>query len=377
MQTIFVQIASYRDVELPRTINSALSQAHSPERIHFGICWQYDELTYTDLDPFLRDKRFRVRQCYYEDSKGCCWARNQTNLLYQDETFTLQIDAHTRFAKNWDRRYIDMLESLACEKPLLSTYPSPFLQRNGKEELLSNGIQRLILNTMAKDLTTVFKSEVVEDDSQLSPSKFLGAGQIFTLGKFCREVEYDPHMYYSGEEISLSARAYTHGYDLFCPNQDLIWHLYQHSMPTHWEDHDHNQHKQAVTRLQTLLTGDHKSLGKYSLGDKRTLQQFEENTELDFTKRLNFVDESIPFHQIIQLNTNGIEPRSDYHFWIFTLINAAGDEIYRLDINDPAVLSKAKDTIEVNEILEGKAVSYMLWPKSWGDGFLDKHFYSL
>ena len=128
MQTIFVQIASYRDQELPRSIASALSQANSPERIRFRICWQYDEDTYTDLDPYIRDARFRVKQTHYEDSKGCCWARNQTNLLYQDEDFTLQIDAHTRFAKGWDSQYIEMIASLSSEKPLLSTYPSPFLR---------------------------------------------------------------------------------------------------------------------------------------------------------------------------------------------------------------------------------------------------------
>lgn len=377
MQTIFVQIASYRDQELPRTIASALSQANSPERIRFGICWQYDEDTYTDLDPYIRDARFRVKQTHYEDSKGCCWARNQTNLLYQDEDFTLQIDAHTRFSKGWDSQYIEMIASLSSEKPLLSTYPSPFLRLHGEDQLQFHGIQRLILNRMAKDLTCVFTSEVVEDKSQLALSKFIGAGQIFTLGSFCREVEYDPSMYFSGEEISLSARAYTHGYDFFCPNRDLVWHLYQHHMPTHWADHKENQHDEAVVRLQTLLTGDHTTLGKHGLGTKRTLKQFEEYANLDFSARLNSVDDTVHFHRTILIHTQKIPRRDDYHLWIFTLNNAAGEEIYRRDIVDPAILQMTNNEITVDEDLEGKPITYMIWPKTWAKGFIDRQYFDL
>ncbi|MEO0367382.1 MAG: GlcNAc-transferase family protein [Pseudomonadota bacterium] len=76
---IFVQIASYRDAELPKTIRSALSNAAEPNRLTFGICWQYDKATYTDLDPYIEDSRFRIDQVYYEDGNGCCWARNRTN----------------------------------------------------------------------------------------------------------------------------------------------------------------------------------------------------------------------------------------------------------------------------------------------------------
>ena len=42
MNTIFVQIASYRDMELIPTIEDALEQAEFPENITFGVCWQYE-----------------------------------------------------------------------------------------------------------------------------------------------------------------------------------------------------------------------------------------------------------------------------------------------------------------------------------------------
>ena len=39
-QTIFVNIASYRDPELLPTLKDCIAQAKYPERLRFGICWQ-------------------------------------------------------------------------------------------------------------------------------------------------------------------------------------------------------------------------------------------------------------------------------------------------------------------------------------------------
>ena len=43
--TIFVQIAAYRDPELADTVRSALGAAAHPERLRFGICHQFDDIT--------------------------------------------------------------------------------------------------------------------------------------------------------------------------------------------------------------------------------------------------------------------------------------------------------------------------------------------
>ena len=283
MDSIFVQIASYRDTDLPLTIASALSNADHPERLRFGICWQYDERTFTDLDEHLKDARFRIAQFHYAESGGCCWARHQTNQLYRGETYTLQIDAHTRFADSWDTQYVEMIQSLPVEKPILTTYPAPFeLQGGVVEKKLERTIQKLVLKKLADNLITVLKTRDVDSCESPEPSQFLAAGQIFTVGQFCREVEYDPQMYYAGEEISLSARAYTSGYDLFCPNKHLIWHLYNHPMPAHWDDHKSTRHDDAIRRLKKLLTGQHEKLGKYGLGNNRSLEQYQRYCDLDF-----------------------------------------------------------------------------------------------
>jgi hypothetical protein len=57
-------------------------------------------------------------------------------------------------------------------------------------------------------------------------ARFYSAHFCFTLGQFSTEVQHDPEFYFHGEEISITVRAYTHGYDLFHPHKVVIWHEY-------------------------------------------------------------------------------------------------------------------------------------------------------
>ena len=102
-ETIFIQIASYRDPELLNTLKDCIENAEHPDRLRFGICWQHSpEDEWDTMDLYKDDDRFRILDVNYKDSTGACWARNLLQQLYEDETYTLQIDSHTRFIKNWD-----------------------------------------------------------------------------------------------------------------------------------------------------------------------------------------------------------------------------------------------------------------------------------
>ena len=190
-------------------------------------------------------------------------------------------------------------------------------------------------------------------------------------------MEYDPELYHAGEEINLSVRAFTHGYDFFCPNEDLVWHYYQHPMPHHWSDHDQTQNQQALARLRTLFVGDHTELGRHGLGPERTLAEFEQHSGTDSQSCLNRKRVMCRFRQEVQLDLSGIEERRDYDFWIFTLRNIDDEELYRRDIYDREVLDRQTDVLRVDEELEDEAVTYMIWPHTEREGFLAQHFRKL
>ena len=108
METILVHLPAYREPELIPTIKDALKQAKHPERVHFGICRQFDERDdFDNVDEFRDDPRFKIFDMPAVESKGLPYARAIINeQLLTDEDFVLQLDSHHRFAKNWDKTLI-------------------------------------------------------------------------------------------------------------------------------------------------------------------------------------------------------------------------------------------------------------------------------
>jgi hypothetical protein len=108
---------------------------------------------------------------------------------------------------------------------------------------------------------------------------------LFADGAFNRDVPFDPNLYFVGDEVSITIRAYTHGYDFFHPHVILGWHCYdRESRVTHWHDHAdwHLQHQHSMRRLRKLFSG--KLKGRYGIGDRRTLHDFEERILLDLVE---------------------------------------------------------------------------------------------
>ena len=125
-EKIFIQIASYRDPQLLPTLRDMFANADHPENINVGIAWQRcvdDE--WDNLDEYKDDKRVKIIEIDYKKAKGVCWARNAVQSLYDNEDYTLQLDSHHRFVKDWDTKLKDMLKGLqkdGYKKPLITAY---------------------------------------------------------------------------------------------------------------------------------------------------------------------------------------------------------------------------------------------------------------
>lgn len=360
---ILVLIAAYRDPELANTIRNAIEQAAYPEHLRFAVCHQFDDRTSGQLDDWADDIRFRIDRVDHRESRGCCWARHRTFRLYQDEPYVFQIDAHMRFAARWDARYIDMLESIDAPMPVLTTYPPRYtIDADGSVGYdLESGVQRLYIDELRDDLTTVQKTTPPADLSRPGPSPSIAAGQLFTRGRFCRDVDYDPEMYFAGEEISLAARAFTSGYDLFHPNENLVWHLYDHEHPKHWDDHpDHVvTHTGAVDRLRQLFREGGDGLGRHGLGTVRSLVDFQEHAGVDLGARRVGVAGSA----IIEIDRSVVEPRDDYEAFVVVFIDRHGNEVARRELRAPDVLDLTRSRVPVTG-LPSDAFEYLVIPRS-------------
>ena len=405
-KSIYVQIAAYRDPQLKPTIRDCLSKAKYPQNLIFGICWQRGESD--NLDEFISDARFKVIEVSYKDSKGVCWARNQIQQRYNEEDYTLQIDSHHRFAKNWDVKCIDMLERLRTVgfcKPILTAYAPSF---DPQKDPCSRGPapwKMKFERFTPEGFISVHPATIPSHKKLKMPiaSRFYSAHFAFTLGGFCKDVQHDPNGYFHGEEINIAARAYTHGYDLFNPHKIVIWHEYtRKNRIKHWEDHvDWYQLNDESLRRNRILFGMEQAktdmdFGKYGFGNQRSLRDYERFAGINFKLRAvqqytldgktppnpmqdsaeqDWLD-SFCTHQRcrILLGRDEIPKDKDCDFWYIGAHNKDGKELYRQDAIGEEI--KCDNLSHWEKALEFKCddtiATLTVWPHSKTKGWLNR-----
>lgn len=295
-ERIFVALAAYREPELALTIESCLNRAARPDRLHFGVCLQFDDdipgAHFDCLDELMDRTTIRLLRYPFRISRGGCWARWLTQSLYDGEAYTLQCDAHSRLAADWDVDLISTVDQLPSDKPLITGFPPLYGRSNGEDVLLEPD-DRPVPITVAESWSSEgwIHHPTIAAPETLGPgphrTRFLSGAFVFTLGQWNVEVRQDPEHLYTGEEFALALRSYTAGYDLWNPPKRVIWHR-NHPEPSPKyisDDADGRRayrHQRALKRLRTLLRGDPNNiLAPYSLGSERTLQDFTRFSGLD------------------------------------------------------------------------------------------------
>ena len=408
---IFVQIAAYRDPQLIPTIKNMLENAKRPKNLRVGICRQYNPDDQFDLlEEYRKDKRFRILDVLYSDSRGVCWARNQVQQLYEGEEYTLQIDSHMRFEKDWDDTLIKMVKQLqkkGFEKPLLTGYVSSFDPDNDPAGRVQEP-WRMAFDRFIPEGAVFFLPESIPGWQQMKepvPARFYSAHFAFTLGQFSEEVQHDPEFYFHGEEISIAVRAYTHGYDLFHPHKVVIWHEYTRKGRTkQWDDDkdwvnknnlSHQKNRQLFGMDGEEVTMD---FSKYGFGTERTLREYEIYSGLLFSKRAvqqYTLDKNYPpnpyifeteeelmasyasiFKHCIDVGFTQV-PEKDYEFWVVAFHDENDETIFRKDadineinmmMNDPDGYCKVwRDFQTVH-----KPKYWVVWPYSTSKGWCER-----
>ena len=407
---IFVQIASYRDPQLIPTIESMLENAKFPQNLVLSIARQFHpEDKFDDLSNYEKDERFKILNIDYKESKGVCWARHLTQQQYNGEEFTLQIDSHMRFEKNWDKTLIDMvkdLQSKGYKKPLLTGYVSSFDPDNDpKGRVLEPW--RMAFDRFTPEGVVFFLPEVIPNWKKLDgpiPARFYSAHFCFTLGQFSKEVQHDPEFYFHGEEISITVRAFTHGYDLFHPHKVVIWHEYTRKGRTKQWDDDKNWYKKNEAchiKNRQLLGVDGEIYSGDSnewFGTERSIRDYEKYSGLLFEKRAiqqYTLDKSYPpnpydyttedewketflsiFKHCIDVDLNRL-PEPDYDFWVVAFHDKNDETIYRQDAGLDEINRLKTDPDGVAKIwrefnTQERPTYWVVWPHSTSKGWCER-----
>ena len=408
MSKIFVSIASYRDPELVKTIDSMLSNAKDPNSLSVTIVWQHSKEDQWDtLDKYENDDRFTIVDVDHKDSMGVCWARNVVQQYYNGEEYYLQLDSHHRFEKDWDATLKDYLNYLRCigyKKPLLTSYlPSYFPDT----EKITQEVWGLNIDRFLPEGPPFLRPYHVDNWKELTEpfkARFISAHFIFTLGNFAKEVPYDPNLYFHGEETSLAVRAYTNGYDLFSPHRPVVYHEYtREGKKKHWDDNSDwsDRDLRSYERFRKLFGMDpgctpceRNAMRPYNFGAQRTLQDYERYAGIKFeTKQIHRQTKNNSFPPITEDYESGLcyyhkhcidvykqsLPEEDYEYFVIAFLDENGEDIYRKDADSEEIKrlfseSTADQFIHIWREYEDnkKAVSWRVWPYSKSKGWCDR-----
>lgn len=291
---IFVSIASYRDEVCITTLESLYTTANNPEKIYVGICQQNkdDEDTDCVAKGYEDHPNVRIIRIPYFEAKGPTHARYLCSTLWNGEEYFLQIDSHTKFVKGWDTLCIGMLIDIKnkglSKKPVISHYPKEITTYDGYTDDIKKIVPRMCKSFFNdRGMISFMGSEELNTNNIPYMTPYVAGGMFFCESYFLKELPFDPNLpfLFVGEEILHSIRFYTHGWDIFTPTENVVFHEYTRAeKPKIWTDNPHYIDTPAFEKVKHYLKlMDHDkdvegylkfNLDKYGLGKSRTLEDY-------------------------------------------------------------------------------------------------------
>ena len=300
MSSIFIQIPSYRDFELNKTVASAVDNASSLNKLSFGI-----------HNCILFDGEIEVKTDYPEwvtinsatsiapKNIGVNISRSIANEFYGGEDYYFQIDSHMRFVKDWDISLIDGIleyQSMGIPKPLITQYPPNYKYNDDGTEDLQIIEPFYQCGIWFGEDVQKFKDTLIPTQQARVISDYCGfiksvsGGFVFTIGEFSR-IRLNPKIVFWGEETLIAATAFTNGFDLVMPFTHNVCHLY-HSQQTFakarrhhvWQDFPEVwgvMEKESLQEYKKIFS--ERIVGEGALGTERTLEEYEEFSGLNFS----------------------------------------------------------------------------------------------
>ena len=320
-RTIFVSIASFRDVRCRETVEDIFATAANPRRVVLGIIEQNEHGDPTCipnafhncvLGGFCPIDNIRRRRVASRHGRGPTYGRYVAMLMYRGESYFMMIDSHNVFkgrkSSGWDTDATTMLYFADSPKPVLSHYPLSWRA--------DTDVDAATYVTVMCRAHFVSQGYVRMGGLNFGNSKrprkqpFTAAGFLFADAAMVHEVPFDPYLdfLFDGEELLYSARLYTHGWDSFAPSHNIVFHDYErHTAPRFWHIHVNQwgvRQQTSVARVQWLLKIVRQNSGeryvrdntteiaitreatRYGLGDARSLDQFWKLTQLDMVRKI-------------------------------------------------------------------------------------------
>jgi len=249
-RTIFVGISTYKSLHCQKTINHIFLRALHPDRIRVGIVDQTDTESSCDSPAVPCEEEPNQVLCKFHGQidiyplhpakdfvVGSILIHHVVERMYRGEYYVLLTNVNNVMVSGWDADAIRQFESLQNEMAILSTIPTAANEKNFN--MTSWSAQRdtrvVLCNAefFGESYATKLLTIVNEDQPELvSPSMpqlcpYWSSDFSFSRGHFVLNVPFDPYLSVpiNGEDLTMSIRAFTHGYDIYTPEKPLCFYL--------------------------------------------------------------------------------------------------------------------------------------------------------
>mmetsp|Transcript_26175 Transcript_26175/g.52154 ORF Transcript_26175/g.52154 Transcript_26175/m.52154 type:complete len:524 (+) Transcript_26175:76-1647(+) len=314
LRTIFVLIISEDNNVCRQSMEQLFSRARYPERLRVGVV---ERRTVGDVpcniplkscdDDSLRvicsfKNNIDVYNLEAEHSASRAFAFHIGQRMYRGEYFVFQLDSPVIFSNHWDKDIVQQFDKTRNEMAVITNQMSKF----SNSEVISVSSSKL--NTKRTVMCNVrynstFHYFMLDKQPQTKPLKrnraslqpFWSSSFSFSRGHFLLNVPYDPHLPYlpaGVEDISISVRGFTYGYDFYSPGKDVC---FRRNLNFTFLKADKASQKKSISQmmevsglLQNKATDYEKNyVLMYGLGKVRNIDTFLNTFMVHYTQKKN------------------------------------------------------------------------------------------
>ena len=230
---IFINIASYRDPECPKTVMSLIENSSNWNNLRIYVCEQNaneDPSCSNLIDSKYKDI-IKILKLDYSKARGPTWARFLIQQQYSGEEFYLQIDSHTILEKHWDTKLINSLNYLknktGSHKNCLTQYLPDYSIGSFKTEPKLREHLKVSRICSLDGFTRVNALYIDPDKIYNEPFASNGWSGCFSFsrGNICIDAPidcYTPDVFF-GEEMDITLRLFTRGWNFYAPNYPIAY----------------------------------------------------------------------------------------------------------------------------------------------------------
>lgn len=270
--SILILISGQDEDFLEQTVSSALSSAKNPEALSFGIVEQRSDDNFSKLKNSDNIKILKIKTLPI----GIGAAKSRSLDFYNGEKYTLVVDPHTIFVKDWDYELINRYESVVLElgkKTIVSQYLHWAMVENKTLKIHPHTENLPAWSLKFDGLLNVVEDIPSEKDYVIHYS--ISGYYIFGYSDIFQRLKFDPEIYFLTEELMYTMRLVSRGYNIVALNYNPMYHWIKERVRS---DNDWKKNwnvERTVSDVSKLLDAiEGQVFGYWTSPDKESLEKF-------------------------------------------------------------------------------------------------------